>query len=193
MTVSPALNLALRRGFKFLNRWMILQWRLGLGPVMNLWPRGLGTYLVIAHTGRVTGKRRLTPVNFARADGEIYCVAGFGPLSHWYRNLMANPLAELWLPDGRWSVQAEDVTAPGRVDVLRQVLLNSGFVAPLLGVHPGTMSDDELRRVTAEYRLIHFRRVQPLTGAGGPGDLRGLWLLAGAALLLLLPRRWRRL
>ena len=178
MTATPETMASLRTLFKTVNKLVLLQWRLGLGRMMNIWPQGFGAYLVIVHTGRKTGKRRLTPVNFAQVDGEIYCTAGFGRESHWYRNITANPTVEIWLPDGRWQAQAQDITGSGQVAVLRQVLINSGFVAPLLGIHPHTMSDDDLLRVTADYRLIHLRRIQMVQGAGGPGDLRWVWLLA---------------
>lgn len=184
MTASLETMAALRRLFRIINKLVLLQWRLGLGRVMNLWPQGIGAYLVIAHTGRKTGLRRLTPVNFAQVQGEIYCTAGFGRESHWYRNITANPTVEIWLPDGRWQAQAEDITGPGQVAILRQVLINSGFVSPLLGIQPRTISDDDLLRLTADYRLIHLRRIQPAQGAGGPGDLIWVWPLALLAALL---------
>ncbi len=186
MTATPETMATLRTLFKTVNKLVLLQWRLGLGWAMNLWPQGLGAYLVIVHTGRKTGLRRRTPVNYAQVDGEIYCTAGFGRESHWYRNITANPTVEIWLPDGRWQARAEDITGSGQVALLRQVLINSGFVAPLMGIYPHTMNDDDLLRVTADYRLIHLKRLSPADGANGPGDLKWLWLpllLVGRMLL----------
>jgi hypothetical protein len=43
---------ALRSGFKRFNRFMLMLWRLGLGPWVNLWPQVTGRIAVIAHVGR---------------------------------------------------------------------------------------------------------------------------------------------
>lgn len=149
--------------------------------------------MVITHTGRKTGIRRRTPVNYAIVKGEIYCTAGFGTISDWYRNIMANPHVEVWLPDGWWAGVAEDITdSEERTPLLRQVLIASGFAAPAAGVHPRTMTDQELEAATAHYRLIHVRRTEVRTGAGGPGDLAWVWPLAAVFLLPLLRRRARK-
>jgi hypothetical protein len=49
-------------------------------------------------------------VNYAIVDGEVYCTAGFGAVSDWYRNIRTNPEVEVWLPDGWWAGVAEEVT-----------------------------------------------------------------------------------
>jgi deazaflavin-dependent oxidoreductase (nitroreductase family) len=180
----------LRQGFKILNRFMLLMWRIGLGPWMSGWPSVGGRIMVLVHTGRKTGKRRYTPVNYAIVDGELYCTAGFGQISDWYRNLRADPRVEVWLPEGWWAGIAEEVTDPqARLYPMRQVLIGSGVVAPLMGVHPQRMSNAELAEVTADYRLIHIRRTEARTGPGGPGELSWIWPLATLLLLPLLLRR----
>jgi hypothetical protein len=79
MTITdPHTEERLRQGFKHFNRFMMLMWRLGLGPWVNAWPEVGGRIMVITHTGRKTGIRRRTPVNYTIADGEVYCTSGFG-------------------------------------------------------------------------------------------------------------------
>lgn len=109
MMPNPALEAWLRQAFRFLNVFMILMWRLGFGSMLNAWPSFLGRYLVLVTVGRKSGLPRRTPVNYAVVDGAIYCTAGFGAISDWYRNLRANPNVEIWLPEGRWDARAEDV------------------------------------------------------------------------------------
>lgn len=180
----------LRRFFKYFNRFMLVFWRLGLDRWMSLWPQGFGQYMVLTHTGRKTGLRRQTPVNFACVDGEIYCAAGFGAVSDWYRNLQAYPQVEIWLPDGWWRAVAEEVTDPQvRPALMRQVIVGSGFAGRLAGLDPYRMSDEALTAATADYRLVHLRRTAPRTGPGGPGDLAWVWPLAT---ILLLPLAFRR-
>jgi deazaflavin-dependent oxidoreductase (nitroreductase family) len=152
---SPAAHV-LRRGFHYFNRWMLLLWKLGLGPWLSFAPPITGRYLVLGHTGRKTGMVRRTPLNYAQVDGTIYIVAGFGAVSDWYRNIIARPQIELWLPDGRSSARAKELPAdhPARLDLMRAVLKGSGFAAFLAGVNPYSRDDARLARATADYRLI---------------------------------------
>jgi len=195
MTITdPRTEERLRQGFKEFNRFMMLMWRLGLGAWVNAWPEVGGRIMVITHTGRKTGIRRRTPVNYTIADGEIYCTAGFGSKSDWYRNIIANPEVEVWLPNGWWAGVAEEVTDPDTwIPLLRQVLIDSGFAARAAGIDPVNMTNQELEAVTADYRLIHIRRTEARTGPGGPGDLAWVWPLAAMVLLpLVLLRRNRK-
>jgi deazaflavin-dependent oxidoreductase (nitroreductase family) len=187
MTIDPRMEEQLRQGFKYLNRFMLLMWRLGLGPILNMGPAMAGRYMVITHTGRKSGLKRRTPVNYALVDDEVYCTAGFGSVSDWYRNLIANPQVEVWLPDGWYAGIAEEVTQPeARLPLLRAVLIGSGFAALAAGVDPTKLTDEELDGVAKEYRLIHIRRVAARTGKDGPGDLAWVWPLATMILLPLL-------
>jgi deazaflavin-dependent oxidoreductase (nitroreductase family) len=185
MTPDPRLEEQLRQGFKYLNRFMLLMWRLGLGPLLNMGPVMAGRYMIITHTGRKSGMKRRTPVNYALVDDEVYCTAGFGGVSDWYRNIIANPQVEVWLPDGWYAGIAEEVTHPeARLPLLREVLIGSGFAAYAAGLDPKQMTDQELEATTKEYRLIHIRRVAARTGKDGPGDLVWVWPLV---VMILLP------
>ena len=192
MQSSTTLEQKLRQGFKYFNRFMLLMWRLGLGSWVNSWPSVMGRIMVITHTGRKTGLPRRTPVNFAVLDGDVYCIAGFGTISDWYRNLRAQPRIEIWLPDGWWTGEAADVsTSPNRLFYLRQVLIASGFAARAEGINAYTISDEELDQVTQSYRLVRIRLLAARTGPGGPGELAWIWPLATFILLpaLFLRRR----
>lgn len=149
----------LRQAFKLFNTFMVFMWKMGLGKWMNAWPQATGQFMVIRHTGRKSGRERLALVNFARVDGDVYCTAGFGAVSDWYRNILKNPEVELWLPEGRLRARAVDVSAsPRRAELLRAVLIGSGPAAPFFGVDPKKLSDAELLAKTADYRIIRFER-----------------------------------
>lgn len=77
---------------------MVLLWRLGLGKWINARPAVAGRIMVLNHTGRKSGLLRQTPLNYAIIDGEIYCTAGLGETTDWYRNILANPHVEVWTP-----------------------------------------------------------------------------------------------
>lgn len=137
---------------------MLLLWRLGLGPWINAWPAVGGRIMVLTHTGRRTGKRRQTPVNYAPIGEAVYCTAGFGRRCDWYQNLMVEPHVEVRLPHECWPGLAEDVSdSADWASCLRQVLIASGFAAYLAGIHPRRISDEELQRLAGEYRLIRIR------------------------------------
>ncbi|NTW02071.1 MAG: nitroreductase family deazaflavin-dependent oxidoreductase [Oscillochloris sp.] len=177
----------LREGFRIFNRYMVLLWRIGLGPSLSLTPKLTGRYLMLAHTGRKSGLRRLTPLNYAEVNGTIYITAGFGTISDWYRNIIANPQVEIWLPDGHWNAHIEELADDHaeRLALLREVLKGSGFVAPLMGVNPYTLSDEALTEASAAYRIIAIIRDAKILGPSKPGDPNDLtWVWpAGIALI----------
>ncbi len=183
----------LRMMFKYFNRFMIFMWRLGLGNWINSWPEGFGRIMVLVQTGRKTGIKRSTPVNYAIVDGKLYCTVGFGDQTHWYKNIMENPEVEVWLPNGlfqpiSWNKgQAKDVTGfDGYLKPLRQVLINSGFVAEMAEYDPKNDSDEKLAEMTKDYRLVCIENLQPKTGQGGPYDLIWFWPIGFVLLLLIL-------
>ena len=45
-----------------------------------------------------TGLMRAAPLGYVMLDGAIYCCAGFGATTAWYRNVLADPSVEVVLP-----------------------------------------------------------------------------------------------
>jgi hypothetical protein len=106
---------------------------------------------------------------------------------------MAIPEVELWLPKSRWRGIAEDVSdAEDRVDLLRRVLVASGFAALLFGLNPHKMSDANIARLLEHYRIVRIQKTNPVTGPGGPGDLAWVWPLSTLLLLFILISNYER-
>ncbi len=182
----------MRNLFKYLNKFMVLLWKLGLENWLNFYPKLLGRYLVITHYGRKSGKKYLTPVNYATVDDEIYCTSGFGVQSDWYKNLIHDPEIEIWLPDGWWKAKAEDIgNHPQRLDIMREVLIGSGFAAPLFGIQPLTIDDDSLAEETKDYRLLRLNKISERTGKDGPNEYVWIWPISTFLLLAMLKLRKR--
>ena len=140
-----------------MNPFMVFMLKIGMGWMMEIMPSVSGRIMVIKHRGRKSGKEYLTPVNYAVVDGEVYCTAGFGSISDWYRNIKVNPEVEILLRKGWRKAKAEDVSnSPKRVFLMRQVIIGSGFAGPLFGINQKKLNDEQLDAVTKEYRLIHF-------------------------------------
>jgi deazaflavin-dependent oxidoreductase (nitroreductase family) len=183
----------LRQGFKYMNKFMVLMWRLGFGPWFNKWPEGWGQIMVITHIGRKSGEKYKTPVNYAVIEGEVYCIAGFGKIADWYRNLLANPEVEIWLPDGWWQGVVEDVSqACNRASIMRAVVTASGFAGPMFGIDPKKLDDHALVKATQNYKILRIHRTCALTGPGGPGDFGWFWQVATMILLPMVIFRKRR-
>jgi deazaflavin-dependent oxidoreductase (nitroreductase family) len=192
--IDPLTEERLRQGFKkYLNPFMMGMWRLGLGNWFKIWPEISGSVMVLMHIGRKTGLKRYQPLNYAIVDEDIYCVAAFGGISDWYRNIKTNPNVEVWLPDGWWAGVAEDMTeSPARIGLIRQVMIGSGFASYAAGINPRKMTDEELGIESNKYRLLRIQRTAARTGPGGPGDLAWVWQLATISLLgLILFKRKR--
>jgi deazaflavin-dependent oxidoreductase (nitroreductase family) len=165
----------LRLILKFINKFfMVPLFRLGLGPFVG--NPITGYIMVIKTIGRKTGKERFVPVNYAILDGNIYCMAGFGKGTHWYRNLQSQPNIEIIIPSGPLAGVAEDATNSEEATcVLRQLLKNSGFAGFFAGFNPFTISDTDLRERTMDFPLV---RVRPTGVGSGAGDAGGwLWIL----------------
>lgn len=149
----------MRQSFKRLNRIMVFMWKARMGRLINIWPEVFGRIMVIKHVGRKSGVTRHTPVNYAKVEGEVYCVAGFGAKSDWYLNIMELPDVELWLPEGKFPARAKDVSdSSQRLPLIREVLIATGFAAYLFGINPKEMSNMQLYGATTNYRLIHFEQ-----------------------------------
>jgi deazaflavin-dependent oxidoreductase (nitroreductase family) len=172
----------LRRIFRFFNRcFMVPMFRLGMGPFFG--NPFSGYIMVIKTLGRKSGKTRYSPVNFAILNGCVYCVAGFGRASDWYRNLSAAPRVDLILPGGGVSGVCETVSDPVEQRLaLRQILKNAGFAGFFEGFNPFTVSDDELLRKAGNLPVV---RIRPNGLANGPSDPGG-WAWISVLLIIII-------
>jgi deazaflavin-dependent oxidoreductase (nitroreductase family) len=172
------------RIFKFLNKFfMVPLFRLGLGAFVG--NPFTGYIMVVKTIGRKTGKQRYAPVNYAIRNGSIYCMAGFGKGTHWYRNLQAHPNIELITPGGPLAGIAEEATnSDEALIVIRQILKNGGFAGFFAGFNPFTVSDTELNEKTKDYPLV---RIRPIGVGSGASDAGGwLWMLSFAVTVVAL-------
>lgn len=171
---------------------MLITWRLGLGPLVNSLPDRVGRIMILTTIGRKSGRPRRTPLNYAHVGNEVYCLAGYGPTSDWLKNLRANPSAEVWLPEGRWRVEASPVTHPVQRSVLlRLVLCESGFATPLLfGFNPHEASDETIARSCEGLEVMRLHLGARIDESAA--DMTWVWpALGGALLSAALVKPWR--
>ncbi len=187
MKKTPNLNF-LRKAFRLVNKFfMVPAFRLGLGPILGN-PFG-GYFMVLKTRGRLTGRWRYTPLNYAIASGAVYWIAGFGTVSHWYRNLLANPNVELILPASAVAGIAQLVSdGAERQKALRQVMVNSGFATFVFGgFNPYTLTDQRLEELGKEYLVFGLHPTGIGSGPSDPAGGRWFWptLIISLALLRL--------
>lgn len=175
----------LRQRFRGMNRWMLLIWRTGLGWTTEIWPAGFGRLMVIEHVGRKSGTAYRTPVNFTRRGPDLYCLAGFGRKTDWFQNVVAAPQIAVWLRDDRWTATAVDASdSPDRLQLMRSVLVDSGFASRAIGLDPRVADDDVLASATETYQLLRITPLQREESPEGPGDLAWVWRPIAAAFLV---------
>jgi deazaflavin-dependent oxidoreductase (nitroreductase family) len=93
--------------------------RAGRGPA--------GVVLVLTTTGRKSGLRRETPLQYEQVGEDYYIASARGPRADWFRNLQANPRVEVEVQGKRFAALAEPVTDPLRI---------ADFLALRLERHP---------------------------------------------------------
>lgn len=79
--------------------------------------------LLLTTTGRKSGKKRVTPLQYEEIDGSYYLGAARGVKADWLRNLQANPQVEIRVGTKRFQGCAEVITDPVRFADFMEVRL----------------------------------------------------------------------
>jgi deazaflavin-dependent oxidoreductase (nitroreductase family) len=167
-----------RTAFRYGNRWfMVPLHRAGLAAWLGT-PL-TGCQLLLTTVGARTGRRRSTPLGYLVADGAAWVVAGYGPATLWYRNLLADPAVEVLLP-GRPPLPAlaEEVLDPTvRARIIPPLVRSMRLPGTMIGSDPGTASDARILELMAWVPLIRLRPDGPplVAGPDDPGGLGWLW------------------
>jgi deazaflavin-dependent oxidoreductase (nitroreductase family) len=162
---GPALAALLRpiqRGFLVVNGLLVAPaLRVGLGVAIGT-PL-TGHLMLLRTTGRRTHRRREVPLGYVIRDGAIWCVAGYGASTPWFRNLTDDPQVDVILPGRRYEALATPVT-DDRVwlAAYRALVSSFGLVGRLVVGDVERMSDAE---VLGRYRSLPVVRIVPMHSA----------------------------
>jgi deazaflavin-dependent oxidoreductase (nitroreductase family) len=143
--------------------------RLGLGRLLG---NPLTGHLMVLRTrGRVTGRIREAPLGYVIRDGAVWCVAGYGRSTPWYRNLLADSLVEVVLP-GRTiqglATPVEDQLAWAAA--FRELIDSFGLLGRLVVGRIDGLTDEQLR---ARFGTLPIVRIDPVAPAD---EIRpGIW------------------
>jgi deazaflavin-dependent oxidoreductase (nitroreductase family) len=177
---------ASRTAFRYANRWfMVPLHRAGLAAWLGT-PL-TGCQLLLTTIGRASGLPRPTPLGYLVADGAAWVLAGYGPGTLWYRNLLIEPRVEVLLP-GRppLAARAEGVADPAiRARIIPPLVRSMRVPGAMIGCDPGTASDDRILELTAWVPLVRLQPDGPalVPGPDDPGGLGWVWRQALIGLL----------
>jgi deazaflavin-dependent oxidoreductase (nitroreductase family) len=176
----------MRRMFWFLNKFfMVPVFRLGFGPFFG--NPITGYIMVLKAIGRISGKVRYTPVNYAIREGNVYCISAGRGTSDWYRNLVANPEIEVILPGGSIYGHVAEVTdEQERLFIIRQTLKNAGFVGFFEGYNPYSITDDDLKQNSRDLPVLRIQPIGVASGASDPGGWAWIWPFVVTLLVIFL-------
>jgi deazaflavin-dependent oxidoreductase (nitroreductase family) len=121
--------------------------------------------LLLTHTGRKSGTRYATPLQYEKIGGAYYVGAGRGQKADWYRNILTDPCVHVQVSRSEFDCVAEPVTDPFRVaDFLEYRLKRHPMMIGLmmkfahkLPMHPSRAQLLELSESTA---VVIFRPQQ---------------------------------
>lgn len=164
---------------------MVPMFQLGLGAFVG---NPVSGYIMVIKTiGRKTGKERYTPVNYAIYHGDLYCMAGWGQISDWYRNILADWNIEVIHPDGPLAGTVEEVTDPvKRITIMRKILKNAGFAGFFEGFNPFKVTDEELERKLGNLPLLRIHPIGLGSGASDPAGWAWIWMVLISVLVIYL-------
>ncbi len=90
---------------------------IGLGPLIGI------IILLLTTTGRKSGQKRITPLQYEQIDGKFFLGSARGTQADWYRNIAANNRVEVRVKNRRFRGLAETVTDPSRIADFLEVRL----------------------------------------------------------------------
>jgi deazaflavin-dependent oxidoreductase (nitroreductase family) len=162
---------AVHRAFLVVNRRLAgPALRAGLGPLFST--PFTGSMMLLRTRGRTSGLMREAPLGYVIRDGAIYCVAGFGAQTHWYRNILADARVECVLPTVAICGTAEVVTDPVEwVPAYRTLIASMGVIGRLAVGDVASMSEERLGVEHAGLPLVRIRPTGIAPGAFDPGGL----------------------
>ena len=191
--VVGALSRASRTAFRYANRYAMVPFhRAGLAAWLG--NPLTGWQLLLTTTGRRSGLRRPTPLGYLVADGSAWVLAGYGPSTLWYRNLVANPEVEVLLPARPpFAARATDTLDPAvRARIVPLLVRSMALPGTAIGDLPWRASDERILELTSWVPLV---RLAPADGeplVAGPDDPGGLgWTWRTIAVTVATAAAWR--
>jgi len=132
---------------------------IGLGPVIGR------IILLLTTTGRKSGLKRVTPLQYEKIDGKYFLGSARGLQADWVRNIQANSQVEVRVKSLNFQGQAEVVTDPGRIADFVEVRLQRhpfmiGFIMQKAHGLSKQPSREQLEKLAEKEALVIITPVQ---------------------------------
>jgi deazaflavin-dependent oxidoreductase (nitroreductase family) len=139
----------------------------GLGPIVGR------LILLLTTTGRRTGRKRVTALQYEEVAGAYWLGSSRGMRADWVRNLLADPIVEVQVRSRRFRGRAEAVDDAQRVADFLELRLERhprmiGRILEMEGL-PARPSRQQLVTYAARLALVIVR---PLAGDESAGNAR---------------------
>jgi len=152
---------------KFWNRMKNIQrihrllYAVGLGPIVGK------IILLLTTTGRKSGLKRITPLQYEEIEGHFFLGSARGTKADWYRNIEADGRVEVQVKSHHFRGVAETVTDPVRIaDFLETRLQRHPFMMGLLmqKMHslPKLPSRQQLEELAASEAMVIIQPMEEL-------------------------------
>lgn len=191
--VVGVMSRASRTAFRYANRCAMVPFhRAGLAAWLG--NPLTGWQLLLTTTGRRSGLRRPTPLGYLVADDAAWVLAGYGPSTLWYRNLVANPDVEVLLPARPpFAALATETLDPAvRARIIPLLVRSMALPGAAIGDLPWRASDERILELTAWVPLVRLAPVEDGLLIAGPDDPGGLgWTWRTLAATLATAIAWR--
>ncbi len=134
---------------------------IGLGPVIGK------IILLLTTTGRKSGQKRVTPLQYEEIDGKYFLGSARGTKSDWYRNIAVDGRVEVRVKNRRFRGAAETVTDPARITDFLEVRLRRhphmmGFLMEKTHGLPKRPSREQLLELAASEAMVIVQPVEEL-------------------------------
>jgi len=177
--LARSISQASQSAFRHANRWFVVPLhRAGLA-VWLCGPLG-GWQCLVTTIGRTSGLRRDTPLGYIVMDGAAWVMAGYGPRTQWYRNILAEPRVDLRLPSRQpFAALAEEARDPDlRARVIPPLCRSMALPGVMIGCVPATSTDERILDCVSWVPLVRIRPADGsalVPGTEDPGGRGWIW------------------
>lgn len=158
---SVAFDWAKMKNIQKIHRFL---YAIGLGPIVGK------IILLLTTTGRKSGQKRVTPLQYEEIDGKYYLGSARGTHSDWYRNIEADGRVEVRVKNRRFRGLAETVTDPVCIADFLEIRLQRhprmmGLMMEKTHGLPRRPSREQLEELAKSLSVVKIQPVAELSGS----------------------------
>lgn len=134
---------------------------IGLGAIIGK------LILLLTTTGRKSGQKRVTPLQYEQIEGNYFLGSARGTKADWYRNIAADARVEVRVKNRQFMADAEPVTDPVRIADFLEIRLQRhpsmmGLLMQKVHHLPKRPSREQLLELAAVEAMVILRPLQEL-------------------------------